>query len=145
MSRGRRWTQSRCRTQPGCLTASDLLWLCPAPFPVPVRLYRRAIIPSQGAVRGLSGLLVRVLHGRWSRQSQSPTRKSSRGGSASPDREKCCSGSRSPSPSRRADEDCQEEQFSLEFVSFMATLRSLNEVPEAPSESHKMRGFRAAL
>ena len=33
----------------------------------------------------------------------------------------------------------------LIFVSVVATLQSLNELPEAPSESHKIRGFRAAL
>ena len=67
------------------------------------------------------------------------------GRSASPDREKRRSRSRSPSPSWQADEDCQEDHSSLDFVSVVVILRCLNELPEVPSESHKMCGFRAAL
>ena len=75
----------------------------------------------------------------------SPSRVSSRGGSASPDGSRHLSRSRSWSLSRRADEDRQEEQSSLHFVSMVATLQSLNELPEAPSESCKIRGFCAAF
>ena len=50
-----------------------------------------------------------------------------------------------PSQSPRADEDRQEEQSSLDFTSVVATLGSLNELLEAPSESRKIRGFRTAL
>ena len=39
----------------------------------------------------------------------------------------------------------EEEQPLLDFVSVVATLQSLNELLEAPSESRKIRGFRAAL
>ena len=70
---------------------------------------------------------------------------SSRGGSASPDGEKRHSGSRLPSLSWQMEEDHQGEQFSLDFVSVIATLWSLNELLEAPSESRKICGFRAAL
>ena len=35
-----------------------------APVPVPVRLYRRAVVPGQGAVRELVSLIVRVPQGR---------------------------------------------------------------------------------
>ena len=82
---------------------------------------------------------------RWSRSSQSPSRASFRGGSASPDGSRCHSQPRLRSPSRRADEDRQEEQSSLDFVSVVATLWSLDELPEAPLESRKIHGFRAAL
>ena len=43
------------------------------------------------------------------------------------------------------DKDRQEEQSSVDFVLVVANLRSLNELPEAPSESCKIRGFRAVL
>ena len=43
------------------------------------------------------------------------------------------------------DEDRQEEHSSLDFVSVVATLRSLNEMPEGPPESRKIRGFQATL
>ena len=97
--------------------------------------------PSVGSLRGGSNRE----SSRRSRHSWSPSRMSSRGTSASPDGQKCHSCSRSASLSRRADEDCQEEQSSLDFVSVVAILRSLNELPEAPSESRKIHGFRAAL
>ena len=42
-------------------------------------------------------------------------------------------------------EDHQEEQSLLDFVSVVATLQSLNELPEAPSESRNICGFCAAL
>ena len=44
-----------------------------------------------------------------------------------------CSRSHSPSLSWRVEEDSQEEQSSLDFVSVVETLQSLNELPEAPS------------
>ena len=47
--------------------------------------------------------------------------------------------------SRRTNEDHQEKQPSLNFVSVVAILRSLNELQEVPSESLKIRGFCAAL
>ena len=78
-------------------------------------------------------------------RSRSPSRASSRGESTSLDSSRRRSRSRSRSTSRCADEDLQEEQSSLDFVSVVATLRSLNELLEAPSESHKTRGFCAAL
>ena len=81
---------------------------------------------------------------RWLRWSQSPSRTSFRGGSASPGRGKRSSHSRSPQ-SRWANEDCQEEQFSLDFVSVVDNLHSLNELLEALSESQKIRSFHAAL
>ena len=80
-----------------------------------------------------------------SRSSQSPSRASSRGSSAFPDGSRLCSRSRLWSPSQFVDEDRQEEQSSLDFVSVVATLWSLNELPEAPSESCNIRGSRAAL
>ena len=43
------------------------------------------------------------------------------------------------------DEDRQEEQSLLNFVPVVATLQSLNELPEAPSESRKICGFCVAL
>ena len=52
---------------------------------------------------------------------------------------------RSPSQSQRADKDCQEEQSSLDFMAVVAHLYSLNGLPEASSESCKIRGFRTAL
>ena len=75
----------------------------------------------------------------------SPSKTSSRGGSASPDGSRHCSRSCSWGPSRRTDEDRQEEQSLLDFVSVMVTLQSLNKLSEAPSESRKTHGFRVAL
>ena len=66
---------------------------------------------------------------------------SSRGRSASSDGLRCHSRCRSQSLSRCTEEDRQEEQYSLDSVSVMATLWSQNELPEAPSESRKIRGF----
>ena len=43
------------------------------------------------------------------------------------------------------DEDHQEEQFSLYFISVVVTLQSPNELPEAPSESRKIFCFWTAL
>ena len=43
------------------------------------------------------------------------------------------------------DEYRQEEQSSLDFVAVVANLHSLNGLPKAPSESCKIRGFRAVL
>ena len=74
---------------------------------------------------------------------RSPSRTSSRCRSASPGDSRDRSLSRSPS--WRADEDRQDERSSLDFVSVVATLRSLNELPEASSESHKIRGYHVAL
>ena len=51
------------------------------------------------------------------RRSQSPSRTYSRGGSASPGGGKHNFRSRSPSQSRKADEDHQEEQSSIDFIS----------------------------
>ena len=82
---------------------------------------------------------------RRSRRSRSLSRTSSRGGSASPGRGKSPSRSSSPFQSRQADEDCQEEQSSLDFVAVVANLHPLNGLPEAPSDSRKIHGFRAAL
>ena len=65
------------------------------------------------------------------------------GGRASSDGE--CRGSHSPSPSRKVDEDHQEEQSSIDFVAVVAQLRSLGRLPEAPSEERKIHGFMAAL
>ena len=97
--------------------------------------------PSAGSSWGES----RKESSRGLRRSLSPSRTSSRSGSASPGGEKRYTRSRSPSPSRRADEDRQEEQSSLDFVSVVTTLRFLNELPEAPSESCKICGFWAAV
>ena len=121
--------------------------------PVPIHLRRRVVIPVHEAVRGLTSLLVRVLcraeshreSSRWSRHSWFPSRTSSRGGSASPEGERRRSRSRLLSPSWQVDEDRQKEQSSLDFVSVVATLCSLIELLKAPSESHKIHGFRAAL
>ena len=77
--------------------------------------------------------------------SRSPSQTSSRYGSAFPDDSRPRSRSRLHSPSRCADEDHQEEQSSLDFISLVATLRSLNELPEASSESRKICGFHAEL
>ena len=79
---------------------------------------------------------------RWFR---SLSRTSFRGGSACPGGLKRSSRSHSPTQSRRADEDHQEEQSSLDFVAVVASLHSLNGLSEAPSESYKICGFRAAL
>ena len=49
------------------------------------------------------------------------------------------------SQSRKVDEDHQEEQFSIDFVSVVARLRSLGELPEAPSLGRKIHCFMAAL
>ena len=81
---------------------------------------------------------------RWSRRSWSPSRTSSRRGSASSG-EKHNSCSHSPSQSRRADEDHQEEQSSVDFVSVVSHLRSLIGRPEAPSEGRKIHGFMVVL
>ena len=43
------------------------------------------------------------------------------------------------------DEDRQEEQSSLDFISVVAHIWSLNKLPEALSENQKICGFRAAL
>ena len=43
------------------------------------------------------------------------------------------------------DEDRQEDQSSLDFLLVVATLHSLNELLEAPSESRKIHGFRTAF
>ena len=51
----------------------------------------------------------------------------------------------SPSQCWWADEDCQQEQFSLDFVSMITNLRSLNGLPEALSESRKICCFHAAV
>ena len=82
---------------------------------------------------------------RRSRGSRSPSRVSSRCKSASPDSSRRRSRSRSWTSSQRTDEDRQEEKSLLDFVSVVAMLQSLNELPEAPSESRKIRGIRAAL
>ena len=66
-------------------------------------------------------------------------------GSASPGGEKRFSRSHSPSQSRQANKDHQEEQSSLDFVPVVTTLRCLNESPEALSESRKIHGFHAAV
>ena len=99
--------------------------------------------PAARAV-SLQGKLPRESSCR-SRHSRSPSRASSRGGSASPDGLRRRSRSRSRSPSRRADEGHHEEQSLMDFVSVMATLRSLNGLMETSSENHKIRGFWAAL
>ena len=80
-----------------------------------------------------------------SRRSHSPSRTSYRGGSTSPSGGKHGSHSRSSSQSRWADENHQEEQFSLDFVTVVFHLHSLTEFPEAPSEGRKIRGLNAAL
>ena len=82
---------------------------------------------------------------RRSHRSRSPSSTSSRDGSASPDGSRRHSRSHLRSPSRRADEDRQEQQSLLDFVLVVATLQSLNELPEAPSENHKISGSLAAL
>ena len=87
------------------------------------------------------GELPRESSGR-SRHSRSPASAPSSGGSASPDGARCCSRSRLRSTSWRMDKDHQKEQSLLDFVSAM---RSLNKLPEAPSESRKIHGFRAIL
>ena len=79
------------------------------------------------------------------RPSHSPSRTSSRGRFASREGEKFYSYSRLPSQSQRADEGRQEEQSLLDLASVVTTLRSLNELPEAPLESRKIRDFRAAM
>ena len=81
----------------------------------------------------------------WCCGSHSPSRASSRLGSGSPD------GSRHRScfclhfPSRRANKDRQEEQSSLDFVDVVVHMWSVNDLLEAPSENHKILGFRAML
>ena len=83
---------------------------------------------------------------RQSRHSRSPSRTSSREGSASPGRGKRGSCSHSPSQSRRVDEDCrQEEKSSPDFVTVVSHLRSLTGLPEDPSEGRKIHGFMAVL
>ena len=82
---------------------------------------------------------------RQSRHSRSPSRTSSRGGSASPGGGKCGARSRSPSQSLWTDKECQEEQSSLDFVTVESHLHFLTRLPEASSESPKIRGFMAAL
>ena len=67
------------------------------------------------------------------------------GGSASPGGGSRNSPSRPPSQSRKVNEDCQEEQSSIGFVSVVAQLCSLGGLPEALSEGHNIRGFMAAL
>ena len=69
---------------------------------------------------------------------------SSRYRSASPGVSRHCSHSHSRSLSRQVNEDHQKEQF-LDFLSVVATTQSLNELPEALSESHKICGFHSAL
>ena len=76
---------------------------------------------------------------------RSPSSASSRGGSSSPDSSRCRSCSCLPVPSRCEDEDYQEEQSLLDFVLVVATLRSLNQLSEDPSESRKIRGFHVVL
>ena len=78
---------------------------------------------------------------RLSRYSWSPSRTSSRGGSPSSNGERCHSCFHSPALYRQSNEDYQEEQSSLDFVSAVAILRSLNELLETPSESHKICSF----
>ena len=75
----------------------------------------------------------------------SSSRASSRGEFASPAGPRRHSWSQLQSPSRCTDEDRQEEQSSLDFVVVVATLRSQNELSEAPSGSRKICGFCAAL
>ena len=107
------------------------------------RWLQGAVLPPPTFVTGISGASVKG----WSqsRWSQSPSRTSSRGSSASPGGGKHFSDSRFPSQPRQADEDRQEEQSLLDFLSVVASLCSLNGLPKASSESHKIRGFRAAL
>ena len=150
-NRVRHWMLFQWHVRPGCLTSVGLL-LRSLPVPVPVHLCRRAGHPVHGAACGLSGLLVRSLYreshkgsSRQSRWSWSPSRMSTRDGSASPDGGKYYSCSCLPLQSWRADEDRQEEQSSLEFVSVVTTLLSLNKLPGSPSESRKLRGFWAAV
>ena len=73
------------------------------------------------------------------------SRASFRGGSASPDGLRRRSRSHLWSPSRSANKERHEEQSSLDFVSVVATLRSLSELPGTPSESCKIHGFHAAV
>ena len=84
-------------------------------------------------------------HSADSSQGGSHKESSSRGGSASYDGERHRSCSCTLSLSRREDKDRQEEHSLLDFVLVAATLHSLNEPLEAPSESHKVCGFSAAL
>ena len=67
------------------------------------------------------------------------------GGSASPDGLRCRSRSHLRSLSWCMEGDRPEEQFSLHFVSVVATLQSLNHLAAASSESFKIHKFRAAL
>ena len=131
----------------GCLSMDvPLLWLPLIVVPVPVRQCMEAIRPALGPALGLCGLQMWLLHGgsyegtsRRSGHSRSPSRTSSRGGSASPGGGKRGSCSHPPSQSRQADEDCQEEQSSLDFVTAVS-----HGLPEAPSESRKIRNLVAA-
>ena len=82
---------------------------------------------------------------RQSRHSRSPSRISSRVGSASPCRGKFFSRFRSPSQSRRVDDAHQDEQSSLDVVAVVSHLCCLTMLLEAPSEGHKIRGFMAVL
>ena len=79
-----------------------------------------------------------------SRRSRSPSSTFSSGGYASGGGRRS-SRSRSPYQSWKADEDLQEGQPLLDFASVLGILCSLNGLPKAPSESHKIHGFRAAL
>ena len=76
-----------------------------------------------------------------SRSSCSPYRTSSRCGSAPPGDSKLHSRSCSCSASWRMDEDRQEEQSSLDFVSVVAHMRSVSELLEAPSENRRSTVF----
>ena len=80
-----------------------------------------------------------------SSHSWSPSRTFSREGSASHGGGEHSSRSCSPSHSRKVDEDCQEEQSSIDFVHVVSQLCSLGRLPEALSEGCKIRGFMAAL
>ena len=136
----------------GSLTSAiHLLWLPLIVVPVSDRQCMEAVHPALGPTLIVSERVAssrgEVYKGtsRWLRCSRSPSRNSSRGGSASPGRGKCSSHSHSPSQSQRADEDRQEEQSTIDFVSVVSHLRSLTGLPEAPSEGRKIRGFIAAL
>ena len=137
--------------QPGRLTAVvPLLWLPLIVVPLLTRQCIGAVRPTLGPTLVVSER-VWFLHGGGVRgdvhvveKFPVPSRTSSRGGSASPGGEKCSSHSRCPSQSRRVDDDRQEEQFSIDFVS-VSHLCFLAWLPEAPSEGRKIHGFMAAL
>ena len=98
------------------------------------RLYRSPAA-SAGSLRG--ELLREPSH--QSHRSQSPSRASSGCWSASPD------GARRPSQLFRSlhlGTRRSSPRSSLDFVSVVAVLRSLNELPEAPLESHTGGSFR---